>query len=174
MNQPLSEVLRKKPGPKPKTTESVLKEAERLATRISEGSPLAAHKLEPSLEGPDLVKERAAVSVSSLKSVRTPSAETLADRIKLNEELMALDGNVAIALATLKESGANDGAWLECDERLIAHLCGGKFPHNGYMIYKNVRLCKAGMAEEIAKTERLTIEQIMFPKNGEMMIGQAK
>jgi hypothetical protein len=152
----------------------VLAEAEQLATRIAEGSPLAAHTGPSSDKESALVESRGAVSVSSLKSVRTPSAETLADRIKLNEELMALDGNVAIALAALKESGATDGAWLECDERLIAHLCGGKFPHNGYMIYKNVRLCKAGMAEEIAKTERLTIEQIMFPKDGEMMIGQAK
>lgn len=87
---------------------------------------------------------------------------------------MALDGNVAIALASLKRSGAKDGSWLECDERLIAHLCGGKFPDEGYMIYKNVRLCKPGTAEEIAKKGKMTIEQILFPKDGEIYIGGLK
>ncbi len=111
---------------------------------------------------------REAVSVKSLKSSdKQESQQAMADRIKLNQQLMELDGNVTICL----NSGIQ---WLECEEALIKHLCGGKFPEAGYMIYKNIRLCKEGAAEGIAKKERLTIDQIMFPKNGEMFIGGVK
>lgn len=113
---------------------------------------------------PDLVSKREAISVKSLRSINQPlSEEALADRMKLSQNLMELDGNIQICLS----SGIH---WLECDEKLIAHLCGGKFPEAQYMIYKNVRLCKPGAAEDIAKKEKLTIEQIMFPKNGEMFV----
>ncbi len=116
----------------------------------------------------DLVVEREAVSVSSLKSISKPlSEQALADRIKLNQQLMELDGNVTMCLNSNIQ-------WLEVEENLITHICGGKFPEAGYIIYKNIRLCKSGAAEAIAKKERLTIEQIMFPRNGEMFIGQVK
>lgn len=111
------------------------------------------------------VIHREAVAVDPTKPFRM-SDQVAQDRLKLAADLTSLDTNVAYCLNAGIE-------WLETTEELIAHLCGGKFPEAGYMIYKNVRLCRPGTAEAIAKKERLTIEQIMFPKNGQMMVGKA-
>ncbi len=146
----------------------MLKEAESLATKTEPEHLLEAHTKESPALSPDLVVRREGVNVKTLNSSsKALSEQEMANRIKLNQQLMELDGNVTMCRNAKIE-------WLECDDALIAHLCGGKFPAEGYMIYKNIRLCSEGGAEAIAKKERLTIEQIMFPKGGEMFVGQVK
>lgn len=60
--------------------------------------------------------------------------------------------------------------WLEVSDDLLMHFSGGKLPEAGYFIYKNVRLCRTGTAEDIAQREKLPMHAILYPHEGYMKV----
>lgn len=84
--------------------------------------------------------------------------------LKLATKLTELESAIVYAQQSKVE-------WMEVEPEILTHFCHGEIPKSGYYIYKNIKLCLAGTADEIAKRDRLTCDQIIYPKEGYMKIG---
>jgi len=80
------------------------------------------------------------------------------ERMAIAEKIIQLDAAVAYAQATKSD-------WIEVDEAVLKHFYGGKIHPVGYYIYKNIRLCLAGQAEDLARRDGLNCHEIVFPKD---------
>ena len=59
--------------------------------------------------------------------------------------------------------------WLEVDEEILKHFLQNKYPGPGYFIYKDIRLCLPGMAEEIADREDIDVHAVLFKDEAKTM-----
>lgn len=91
----------------------------------------------------------------------TPSEEEIRRQIAMDKAIRELDAHISNAQRNNRE-------WLEYNPDVIAYLCGGEAPQAGYMMYKSIRLCMPGMAEEIARREKLTIDEIWYVEDGKL------
>lgn len=99
-------------------------------------------------------------SVATLQSI---DPEERDKRHAIAVKIIELDANVQYCHAAKIE-------WLEVDPDLLAHFSGGELPAAGYIIYKNVRLCLKGAAEEIAHRERLTVHEVLYKDENYMKV----
>lgn len=91
--------------------------------------------------------------------------QSLADQqLKQASEMLWLNANIDKCHAAGIE-------WLEVPDSIIKMFCKGEIPETGYMIYKNVKLCLAGKAEDVARREKLTCHEVLFPgEAGKMQV----
>jgi hypothetical protein len=59
--------------------------------------------------------------------------------------------------------------WLEVEKPVLLHFTKGQMPGSGYLIYKNIRLCLEGTAEELAKRDGLDVHAIVFKEEASKM-----
>lgn len=109
-------------------------------------------------------KDVAVIDLEKLLTVATPSAKQTEEHLKLAAKLTQLETAVIYATQAKIE-------WLEVEEDILKHFSGGKLPDAGYVIYKNIKMCLANQAEELAKRDALTCHQVMFPKDSYMKVG---
>jgi hypothetical protein len=94
---------------------------------------------------------------------KAPTKEEIHQRqLSLAEMLLRLETQVQHA----KLGGFQ---WLEVDRDVLLHFNKGQEPKAGYIIYKDVRLCLPGGAEEIIKREDLDVHSLVF-KNEKMTV----
>lgn len=96
--------------------------------------------------------------------VAKPSPEQAEAYLRLATKLTELESAIVYCQQAKIE-------WMEVEPEILKHFCKGELPKAGYYIYRNIKLCLAGTAEEIAKRDRLTCDQIIYPKEGYMKIG---
>jgi hypothetical protein len=97
------------------------------------------------------------VSISDVVG-KTETEDNYAERMKIAEKIVQLDAAVAYATATKAE-------WIEVDEAVLKHFYKGTIHPVGYYIYKNIKLCLAGKAEDLAKRDGLSCHEVVFPKD---------
>jgi hypothetical protein len=141
--------------PKTRIIENVLDEASQLASK-PEGLEAALggkSEQEPVQEGKAILREL--VESDPLSKPHKISSDLTDARLALAAELTAFETHVQYCLNAGIE-------WIEVSKELLTHLCGGKYPAEHYMIYKNVRVTTEGKSEDIARHEGLTIHEILF------------
>lgn len=106
--------------------------------------------------------QREAVIVDP-KNVGKMTSERHQAHLQIAGEIMELEANVNYCLAAKIE-------WLEVSEDLLKHFSQGQLPECGYHIYKNIRLCLKGAAEDIARKEQMNCHEVMFPDEGHMKV----
>lgn len=129
-----------------------------------------AADLSPALEAKEVVTPQTHGRQSQVVDPTKPHTMTKTvqqENYRLAALKTELEANVAYCLAAKID-------WLECEKELIAHLCGGKFPDAGYMIYKNVRLCLPGTSEDIARRERMPVWDILWKDGDSYRVGKAR
>lgn len=104
------------------------------------------------------------IDLESVMKVTKPSEEQSREHQRIATKLVELESAIVYAQQAKVE-------WLEVEPEILKHFCKGELPKVGYFIYKNIKLCLEGTAEEIAKRDRLTCDQIIYPKEGYMKIG---
>ena len=100
------------------------------------------------------------VDVNKIAAI-TPKATQ--ESLLIASQKMELEGNVTFC----KNAGIE---WLEVSEELLKSFCQGKLPQAGYFIYKDVKLCLKGTAEQIAQRDALNCHQVLFPDEGYMKV----
>jgi hypothetical protein len=83
-------------------------------------------------------------------------------RRRLAEMRMGLDGQIDYAKAGGFE-------WLEVEDAVLRSFCKGELPESGYFIYKDIRLCLTGQAEDLAKRDGMDIHAIVFKEEAKTM-----
>jgi hypothetical protein len=63
--------------------------------------------------------------------------------------------------------------WLEVDRDVLIYMNKGSEPKPGYVIYKDIRLCLEGGADEIMKREGLDMHSLIF-KNENMTVSTVR
>jgi len=84
------------------------------------------------------------------------------------------DTELVISLEAEVERAKIMGAdWLEVDEAVLRYFNKGNMPGAGYILYKGVKLCLAGAAEELARRDNLDVFNVVF-KDEKMKVSTVK
>lgn len=108
--------------------------------------------------------EETVLDLEQLLRVHTPNGAQTEEHLRVAAKLTQLETAIVYAQQAKIE-------WLEVEPEILKHFCRGQLPESGYYIYKNVKLCLEGKAEEIARQEGLSCHEVLFPKEGYMRVG---
>jgi len=84
------------------------------------------------------------------------SEEEVKKEVKRENEIENFETKIAIA-------ARNGQKWMEVPKNILVNLCRGEYPKSGYIIWKNVKVCEMGRAEELAKKDGETAFERVFP-----------
>lgn len=116
--------------------------------------------VEPSAE--DLLAKEKEEKLKKAMDDREEAVKAREKRIERGHLMADLDADVI--------SAVNSGfKWLEVDDEVFSIITKHKEPKCGYIIYKNIKVCREGMAEGLAAQEGMTIHEIVFKDEAKKM-----
>lgn len=111
----------------------------------------------------DKVKEEG-LDLDDLMNGEIPDTETLLFNA---QEMMDFEAKVDWLIRNQRakpgfDPKKADPIFMEVDDKFLIQLNNGTLPKSNYVIWKNVRVCKKGSAELIAREEGKTIHEVVF------------
>lgn len=114
----------------------------------------------PAVEAP---KEKV-LDLEQLLKVHTVSSAQSEEHLRVAAKLTQLESAIVYAQQAKIE-------WVEVEEDILKYFNKGALPECGYFIYKNIKLCLQGTAEDIARRDGLSCHEVIFPKESYMKVG---